>query len=137
MKRFRISMLALVTAIACFAFTTSPKFEKGIGPLCESDLYYFKVQTSLNLECGEVTTPTQFDYSMFVTNDGDALPESSRNEVLFEVSDDNPHGCPDQTEVACTLGYTIDQLEINPTTQKWQPKDLEVENYKCCIRRVE
>ena len=130
MKRLRISMLAVIAAVACFAFTRA---DKGIGPDCDATLFYFKVTPSLNLQCGQVTLNTQFDYSVNTIDDGDNVPEAS--EVILDISDNDPYACPDATTIACSLGYTASQLEKNPSTGKWRPIATEVTAYQCCVRK--
>ncbi len=128
-------MLAVVVAVACFAFTTNAKKALGVGPGCATEnLFYFQVQSSLNQSCIQIDGQSDFDYSLNGVDDGDNVPEAT--EVLQAISDDAPYGCPDETTIACTLGYSASQLEKGPDN-KWRPKSAEVTNFRCCIRKTE
>lgn len=123
----KLNLLVLIFSL-CLGLTHL----KGAGPGCDSQLFWFHVQHLLDLECGEVQFPAQFDYSLNPQDDGDNIPEAT--EISLAISDDMP--CADQVQLACALGFAADQLEKNPATGKWQPKRTEVQNYKCCLRRA-
>ncbi len=131
MKSFKISLVALVVAVACFAFTKSLP-PKGIGPNCEAQLAYFQVDLSITpaLTCPQINDVDQLILPT-TPDDGDNVPESG--EVLLTISDNDPHGCQDITTTACTVGYLPSQLE--KVGNIWQPKQSEVASYQCCIRR--
>lgn len=123
----KLNLLVLIFSMSLGLTTT-----KGNGPGCDDQLFWFHVLHLLELECGDVQLPAQFDYTLNSQDDGDNIPEAK--EVPLEISGDMP--CADEIYVACALGFTANQLEKNLVTWKWQPKKTEVQNFKCCLRKA-
>lgn len=119
------SASACVFALILFSFNP---LSKGIGTDCDYQLYYFQVQSSVLMECSEVSTLMQIVMIPELFN------ASQPNEVPFVFSNNTPFMCDDSGELACALGFSRDQIEL--VDGYWRPKVINgiFVPKKCCIR---
>lgn len=123
------TILLLCLIIITTALTNEEKAE---GPDCASNLYWFPVNSTLNLLCNQVNSLSQLIFVL--DSDDNGLP----NEVTFKKTSDKPYGCQDTQTYVCAVGYTITQIERvqRPSGQyQWQPKEAQVSMYRCCVKR--
>lgn len=127
MKKYLFGLIASAFAIVAFSFTTKTG---GIGTNCDEQLYYFKVRSTVLVECTQILTLSQ------ITPVAETSIPTQPNEVIFAFATANPHGCPD-VELACAVGYSRDQIEL--VNGFWQPKVVngQLVDKKCCVRLAE
>jgi hypothetical protein len=134
MKKIRITGVAVIFGIICFAFTKQ-KFNEGIG--CNEILFWFRLNG--NLTCGQVTLQSQLQ--PILDTDCDGLLTAL--DILPMTASFHPYGCMDTQPYACCLGY---RLSLNPLLNqvetflesgelKFRPIQSKIPLYRCCVKK--
>lgn len=134
MKKYLFGLLATAIAVISFAFTSQKLSE---GPNCEdATIYWFKVDPSVNKACNSIA---QSELLTIIDANANGLPD----EVPQGEAIDAPHGCLDEVQVACALGFVYSSTPSQSQVERVQigsnfvfrPKSTEVANYQCCVKK--